>query len=158
MTKKKPIFFLVLAGLLLVSWAIFADATGDKTGGIGNVPAQVAGKPTLEEIGAAVGQTRVALNFVWTLIAGFLVMFMQAGFALAETGFTRARNAAHTMMMNFMVYALGILGFWVCGFALQMGGSGAAMGASLTVPETMTKLIGPTIGGNAWGLFGGKGF
>ena len=85
-------------------------------------------------------------------------MFMQAGFALAETGFTRARNAAHTMMMNFMVYALGILGFWVCGFALQMGGSGAPMGASLTVPETMTKLIGPSIGGNAWGLFGGTGF
>lgn len=157
MTKKKPVFFLVLAGLLLVSWTIFADATGDKTGGIANVPSKVAGKPTLEEIGAAVGQTRVSLNFVWTLVAGFLVMFMQAGFALAETGFTRARNAAHTMMMNFMVYALGILGFWVCGFALQMGGSGAAMGASLTVPETMTKLIGPSIGGNVWGLFGGTG-
>jgi Amt family ammonium transporter len=158
MTKKKPILFLALAAMLLVSWAVLADATGDKTGGIANVPAQVAGKPTLEEIGAAVGQTRVSLNFVWTLVAGFLVMFMQAGFALAETGFTRARNAAHTMMMNFMVYALGILGFWVCGFALQMGGSGAPMGASLTVPETMTKLIGPSIGGNIWGLFGGTGF
>lgn len=158
MTKKKPIFFLALAGLLLVSWAILADATGDKTGGIANVPAKVAGKPTLEEIGAAVGQTRVSLNFVWVLVAGFLVMFMQAGFALAETGFTRARNAAHTMMMNFMVYAIGILGFWVAGFALQMGGSGAPMGASLTVPEAMNKLIGPVVGGNAWGLFGGTGF
>jgi Amt family ammonium transporter len=158
MTKKKSIFFLALAGLLLVSWAILADATGDKTGGIANVPAKVAGKPTLEEIGAAVGQTRVSLNFVWVLVAGFLVMFMQAGFALAETGFTRARNAAHTMMMNFMVYAIGILGFWVAGFALQMGGSGAPMGASLTVPEAMNKLIGPVVGGNAWGLFGGTGF
>jgi Amt family ammonium transporter len=155
---KKPILFLSLAAMLLVSWAVLADATGDKTGGIANVPAQVAGKPTLEEIGAAVGQTRVSLNFVWVLVAGFLVMFMQAGFALAETGFTRARNAAHTMMMNFMVYALGILGFWVCGFALQMGGSGAPMGAALTVPETMNKLIGPSIGGNVWGLFGGTGF
>ncbi len=158
MTKKKPIFFLALAGLLLVSWAILADATGDKTGGIANVPAKVAGKPTLEEIGAAIGQTRVSLNFVWVLVAGFLVMFMQAGFALAETGFTRARNAAHTMMMNFMVYAIGILGFWVAGFALQMVGSGAPMGASLTVPEAMNKLIGPVVGGNAWGLFGGTGF
>ncbi len=158
MTKKRLICFLALSGLLLVSWAVLADATGDKTGGIANVPAQVAGKPTLEEIGAAVGQTRVSLNFVWTLVAGFLVMFMQAGFALAETGFTRARNAAHTMMMNFMVYALGILGFWVCGFALQMGGSGAPMGAALSVPETMNKLVGPSIGGNVWGLFGGTGF
>jgi len=158
MTKKRLIFSLALAGLLLVSWTVLADATGDKTGGIANVPAQVAGKPTLEEIGAAVGQTRVALNFVWVLVAGFLVMFMQAGFALAETGFTRARNAAHTMMMNFMVYALGILGFWVAGFALQMGGSGAVMGAFLTVPEAMNRLIGPSIGGNTWGLFGGTGF
>ena len=41
------------------------------------------------------GQT--ALNIVWTLITGFLVMFMQAGFALVETGLTRAKNVAHTM-------------------------------------------------------------
>src|SRR5712691_8703459 len=51
----------------------------------------------------------VAINFVWTLVAGFLVMFMQAGFALVETGFTRAKNAAHTMTMNFMVYGIAML-------------------------------------------------
>ncbi len=135
-----------------------ADPSGASTGGIANVPAKVAGQPTLQEVGAAVGQTRVALNFVWVLLAGFLVMFMQAGFALAETGFTRAKNAAHTMTMNFMVYGLGILGFWATGFALQMGGSGAPMGAALTAPEGMAKLFGPTIGGNVWGLFGGSGF
>jgi Amt family ammonium transporter len=158
MTKKKTIYFLALAGLLLVSWAVLADATGDKTGGIANVPAKVAGKPTLEEIGAAVGQTRVSLNFVWTLIAGFLVMFMQLGFAMAETGFTRAKNAAHTMMLNLMIYGIGILGFWAMGFALQMGGSGAPAGSSVTAPAEMAKMIGPTIGGKLWGLFGGKGF
>ena len=49
-------------------------------------------------------------------------MFMQTGFAMVETGFTRAKNAAHTMSMNFMVYPIGMLGYWVCGFALQMGG------------------------------------
>lgn len=135
-----------------------ADPNGGATGGIQNVPAQVAGSPTLQEVGAAVGQTRVALNFVWMLLAGFLVMFMQAGFALAETGFTRAKNAAHTMMMNFMVYALGILGFWAVGYALQMGGSGAAMGAAVSAPEGMSKLIGPTVHGHLWGLFGAKGF
>jgi Amt family ammonium transporter len=135
-----------------------ADPNGGATGGIQNVPAQVAGAPTVQEIGAAVGQTRVALNFVWVLFAGFLVMFMQAGFALAETGFTRAKNAAHTMMMNVMIYGVGILGFWAVGYAIQMGGSGAAMGAALSAPEGMSKLIGPTIGGNVWGLFGGKGF
>ena len=98
------------------------------------------------------------VNTSWVLIAAFLVFFMQAGFALAETGFTRAKNAAHTMMMNFMVYAIGILGFWAVGYALQMGGSGVPMGAALSAPEGMSKLIGPTIGGQVWGLFGGKGF
>jgi ammonium transporter, Amt family len=157
--KKKLVTVLFLVGLVATSWALLAaDPSGTNTGGIANVPSKVAGKPTLEEVGAAVGQTRVSLNFVWTLMAGFLVMFMQAGFALAETGFTRAKNAAHTMTMNFMVYGIGILGFWIAGFALQMGGSGAAMGASLTVPAEMGKLIGPTIGGNLWGLFGGTGF
>src|SRR4029077_13600132 len=52
-------------------------------------------------------------NFVWTLVAGFLVMFMQAGFALVETGLIRAKNAGHTMSMNFAVYGLGMLGFFV---------------------------------------------
>src|SRR5256885_17207715 len=66
----------------------------------------------------------VAINFVWTLVAGFLVMFMQAGFALVETGFTRAKNAAHTMTMNFMVYGIAMLAYWAVGFALQAGGVG----------------------------------
>ena len=77
---------------------------------------------------------------------------------MAETGFTRAKNAAHTMMINLMVYGIGIVGFWAMGFALQMGGSGAPAGSSVTAPAEMAKLIGPMIGGNLWGLFGGKGF
>ncbi|HYU01685.1 MAG TPA: hypothetical protein VEK85_14995, partial [Gemmatimonadales bacterium] len=54
----------------------------------------------------AAAANTVAINFVWTLVAGFLVMFMQAGFAMVETGFTRAKNAAHTITMNFMVYGI----------------------------------------------------
>jgi hypothetical protein len=100
------------------------DPTGTATGGIADVTAKTPGKPTLEEIADFAGHNRVSLNVMWTLLAGFLVMFMQAGFALAETGFTRAKNVAHTMMMNFMVYAIGMTGYWICGFALQMGGLG----------------------------------
>ena len=62
-----------------------------------------------------------SINFVWTLMAGFLVMFMQAGFALVETGLGRAKNASHTMAMNFMIYPLGCFGFWAYGFALGWG-------------------------------------
>src|SRR3954463_3030652 len=62
-----------------------------------------------------------AANILWLLLAGFLVFFMQAGFALVETGFTRAKNVAHTMMMNMMVFCIGAIGYWICGFAFQFG-------------------------------------
>ncbi len=55
------------------------------------------------------------------LVTGFLVMFMQAGFAMVETGMCRAKNAAHTFAMNFMIYPLGCLGFWAYGFAFGWG-------------------------------------
>ena len=61
-------------------------------------------------------------NIMWTLITGFLVFFMQGGFALVETGFTRSKNVAHTMMMNMMVFCIGALGYWLVGFAFQFGG------------------------------------
>src|SRR2546428_324326 len=73
---------------------------------------------------AASAANTVAINFVWTLVAGFLVMFMQAGFAMVETGFTRAKNAAHTITMNFMVYGIAMLAYWAIGFAFQAGGLG----------------------------------
>ena len=44
----------------------------------------------------------ISINFVWALVAGFLVMFMQAGFMFVETGLCRAKNAAHTAAMNFL--------------------------------------------------------
>ena len=66
------------------------------------------------------------LNVVWTLVAGILVFTMQAGFALVETGFTRAKNAANIMMKNLMDFAAGSLGFYVLGAALMFGVSKAA--------------------------------
>jgi Amt family ammonium transporter len=63
-----------------------------------------------------------SLNLVWVLLGAFLVMFMQVGFALVETGFTRARNAVHTMGMNLVIYPVGALGFWLVGYALMLGG------------------------------------
>ena len=86
--------------------------------------------PTLAELAKQLNDTQTALNIVWTMVAGFLVMFMQAGFALVETGLTRAKNAAHTMGMNFLVYAIGIIGFYFVGFGLQMGGVGARSSAA----------------------------
>ena len=132
------------------------DPGGTATGGIADVTAKEAGKPTLVEVADFAGHNRVALNIMWTLIAGFLVMFMQAGFALVETGFTRAKNVAHTMMMNFMVYAIGMTGYWIMGFALQMGGVGpiSTMGGTGVLDgEFAVSLF-----GKDFGLFGTKGF
>src|SRR6266481_8422497 len=57
---------------------------------------------TIADVVNQAGQNKIAINFMWTLVTGFLVMFMQAGFAIVETGLCRAKNANHTMMMNFM--------------------------------------------------------
>jgi Amt family ammonium transporter len=100
------------------------------------------------------GQT--ALNITWTLVTGFLVMFMQAGFALVETGLTRAKNVAHTMGMNFLVYSIGIIGFWALGFGLQMGGVGAM--STFGNDPTLSRELVVNIGGKDFGLFGMRGF
>jgi ammonium transporter, Amt family len=63
-----------------------------------------------------------SLNLAWLLSCSFLVMFMQLGFAMVETGFTRSKNAVHTMAMNLVIYPIGVVGFWLVGYAVAMGG------------------------------------
>lgn len=72
-----------------------------------------------EEITAEVVQTN--LNWTWTLIAAAMVFFMQAGFAMVEAGFTRAKNAGNILMKNVMDFSMGILAFWAVGFAFMFG-------------------------------------
>jgi ammonium transporter, Amt family len=132
------------------------DPTGATTGTAKDVTVKDAANPTLGEVMETVGHNKIAINFVWTLLAGFLVMFMQAGFAMVETGFTRAKNAAHTMTMNFMIYPIGMLGFWICGYALQMGGVGAVSALGGTAPLNHEATV--TLFGHPFGLFGLKGF
>jgi Amt family ammonium transporter len=119
--------------------------------------------PTLTEVAkqladlkTASGDLTTAANIVWTLVCGFLVMFMQAGFALVETGLCRKKNAAHVMAMNFLVYTIGIIGFWTVGFALQMGGVGAM--ATFGGDATLSNEFVMKIAGKDFGLFGMKGF
>lgn len=71
------------------------------------------------------------LNMVWTLIAAMLVFFMQAGFAMVETGFTRAKNAGNIIMKNLMDFAIGSLVFYIIGFGIMFGDSfGGLFGTS----------------------------
>jgi Amt family ammonium transporter len=132
------------------------DSTGAATGTAADVPVKDAASPTLPEVMDTVGHNRIAINIMWTLITGFLVMFMQAGFAMVEAGFTRAKNAAHTMSMNFMVYVIGMLGYWICGYALQMGGVGGVGALGGAAP--LNHEISITLLGHSFGLFGATGF
>lgn len=158
--KNLTRIFSIVAIFLFISIAIpsFAqDATGAHTGTINDVTAATAGKPTVSEIGAETGHNKIAINIMWTLITGFLVMFMQAGFALVETGFTQKKNVAHTMGMNFMVYVIGMIGFWICGFAFMFGGGLNAAtlgGAQGVIPhEYIIHLF-----GKDFGIIGSVGF
>ena len=62
------------------------------------------------------------INLLWIVIGAALVVFMQAGFALVETGFTRAKHAAHVVSTNFAIFGLGFIGFFLIGFPLAFGG------------------------------------
>ncbi len=117
------------------------DPGGSITGTVSDVSVSDAKKGlTIDDVVNQVGQNKIAINFVWTLITGFLVMFMQAGFAIVETGLCRAKNANHTMMMNFMVYGVGMLAYWLIGFAIQMGGVGgiANLGGAAPLSQEWT--------------------
>jgi Amt family ammonium transporter len=63
----------------------------------------------------------VALDFIWLMLAAFLVFFMQAGFAMVEAGFCRAKNATNLMMKNMLDFMMGSIGYFVIGFALMYG-------------------------------------
>ena len=81
-----------------------------------------AGTAMADEPATAEG-VQTNLNIVWTLIGGILVFTMQAGFALVETGMTRAKNAANIMMKNLMDFAVGSIAFYCLGAALMFGAS-----------------------------------
>ena len=69
-----------------------------------------------------------ALDTIWTLLGAALVFFMQAGFAMGETGFTRAKNAGNIIMKNLIDFAIGTVVFWFIGFGLMFGGDSPLVG------------------------------
>jgi len=77
--------------------------------------------PTIASNKAAIDLVQTHANYLWTLVAACLVFFMQAGFALVESGLTRAKNAVNIMMKNLMDFSLGSIVFWAVGFGLMFG-------------------------------------
>ena len=80
--------------------------------------------PTALSNKEAIGLVQDHANYLWTLIAAALVFFMQAGFAMVEAGFTRAKNAVNILMKNLMDFSMGSIVYWAIGFGLMFGASG----------------------------------
>jgi len=105
------------------------------------------GVPTAAANASAIETVQTHANYLWTLVAACLVFFMQAGFAMVEAGFTRAKNSINIMMKNLMDFSMGSLAFWAVGFGLMFG-------------ATSTGLFGTTgfflsdfsVGGDPWVL------
>jgi len=125
-TRQSLCLYLLAATVIvfsesLPSWAADVSATSTPSAvkqsgadnGKGNLPNELSTGDLYEHI----AHNLYSSNIVWVLVAGSLVMFMQAGFAMIETGLCRVKNAAHTISMNFMIYALACIAFWAYVFA-----------------------------------------
>jgi Amt family ammonium transporter len=88
--------------------------------GVTKIPLSAAG---MQQLATHVSHLAISINFVWLLITGFLVLFMQVGFAFLVTGLTRAKNAGHMMMMNLVSFVVALLAYYAVGFAFQFGGT-----------------------------------
>jgi ammonium transporter, Amt family len=113
-------------------------------------------EPLAAKLADAVGHVRIATNFSWTLLTGYLVLFMQAGFALLTCGLVRKKNAAHLMMLNFAAYVFAFLAYYAVGFAFQFGAVAVnAAPTNLGGTPTLNEFL---LGSGQWGFLGGKGF
>ncbi len=150
----RTIVIAVLALLLTagLAWA-GGDPNGSATGSAADVTSEVVGSPTIGEVAQDLGHLKVGTNMFFVMVGVALIFFMQAGFMLVETGFCRAKNAAHVAMTNFVIFAVGALAYWAFGFGLQFGGFGAfgTMGGSAVLDSSFSL-------GEGLGLFGLKGF
>ncbi len=153
MWKILSILSVIIIATVLLSTTAFAASTAgaDPTGAS---YAAATGSETIGDVAVAANKAQLSANFVWVMITGFMVFFFQCGFAMVETGFCRGKNAAHTMTMNFMVFLVGAIGYFLVGFAIQFGGSGGNinLGTGGSVLNGMLSI--PGLGG----ILGYKGF
>jgi Amt family ammonium transporter len=127
--------------LLLVGWAVILAASyGFAQQGGGT-------DPSAKELQDSIAGVQKNADIIWTVVAASLVFFMQAGFAMVETGFTRAKNAGNIMMKNLMDFCVGGVAFWAVGFGLMFGMSNGFTGAS----DFFVNFDNSAIGGQ-WGF------
>ena len=111
MTQRSRIVKSLIHLIFLIAMAAGSAWAGDEA-------------PTALSNKEAIGLVQDHANYLWTLIAAALVFFMQAGFAMVEAGFTRAKNAVNILMKNLMDFSMGSIVYWAIGFGLMFGASG----------------------------------
>ena len=121
--RKGIVILLVLVAALSMVTTVAGAEGADPTGAS---YIATTGTETLDQVATIANKAYFGANYTCVMICAFMVFFFQCGFAMVETGFCRGKNAAHTMTMNFMVFLVGAIGYFLVGFALQMGGSGGA--------------------------------
>jgi len=149
--KKGIILLLVLMAVLSMCMAVASAEGADPTGAS---YIATTGSETLNDVATVANKAYFGANYTWVMICAFMVFFFQCGFAMVETGFCRGKNAAHTITMNFMVFLVGAVGYFLVGFAIQMGGSGGAAGLGTGGSSLDSLLSIPGFGG----ILGYKGF
>jgi len=158
MKNKKKYLGIILVAVIIVAvilgigYALRGDSSAADPTGASYIA--TTGSETLNDVASTANKGYFGANYTWIMICAFMVFFFQCGFAMVETGFCRGKNAAHTMTMNFMVFLVGAIGYFLIGFALQMGGSGGAAGLG-TGGAALNALVSiPGLGG----IMGYKGF
>jgi Amt family ammonium transporter len=114
----------LLAGASIAAVALLATAA----------PALAQDEPTAESVSEGLTILGTQVNLLWVVLGAVLVVFMQAGFALVETGFCRAKHAAHVVSTNFAIFGLGFVGFFFVGYALAFGGFSTSLIGLDTAP------------------------
>jgi ammonium transporter, Amt family len=173
-TTKRFVAMTLLTLIVLVvvgaTLSHHGDAAGTSTGGISDyltatgAPAGTTDVPLsqvgMNQLASEVGHLRVSINFSWLLLTGFLVLFMQVGFAFLVTGLTRAKNAGHMMMMNIAAFAVALIAYFAVGFAFQFGGVApvANLGGVVNLSHLFPSGSGGLIGLNGFFLQSGGGY
>ena len=111
-----------------------------------------------EKLANTVGHVKVATNMAWVLNTAYLVLFMQAGFALLTCGLVRKKNAGHLMMLNFAAYVIAFVAYFAVGFAFQYGGVALNAGPSAPAGLGGTPTLASAIGSGPWIFLGKTGF
>lgn len=121
-SRIRPALVAGAVGLLALPWV----ALGQETPAAPVVEAAAAAAeaaPTLSGAMEKITEGQLIANTVWTLIAGMLVFFMNAGFATLEAGLCRRKNAVNILAKNFIVFAISSIAFWIAGFGMMFGGA-----------------------------------